>query len=250
MKRIYLLMILFVALIGRANAQTDLEVLTSLRNIDTMNWSTKGHYGKIIVYGFTNHGPATLQQSMDSLILAKGYFRGGQNRYKFILPAAGFKPKDTLYPTNSQGNIRPDTVIFTSAPTSNPFQWCDTIVHVKGFPNVAQTDTKPSNNTKCVSMRFIKLNNVSINEVNGNKNFAVFPNPALSSISFNHVYDGSDVVTLVKDMTGKTVHSSTIKGLYGEKEMHIDVSAYAAGMYILEVYANDEKMTAKFTVAK
>ena len=97
-------------------------------------------------------------------------------------------------------------------------------------------------------MRFILV--TGVNDVTSNNGtFAVYPNPAFSSITFKHKYDGSDVVTYVKDMTGKTVHSSTIKGQYGEKEINIEVGSYAAGMYILEVYANGEKMSAKFTIA-
>jgi|GEM_PF-4220781 len=250
MKRIYLLMILFVAFAGKAWAQpTDLEVLTSLKSVDSISWSTKGHYGKIIVYGFTNHGPKTLMPATDTLLLAKGYYKGGQNRYKFIVPAAGFKPMDTLYPVGANNQIKPDTVIFTSAPSSNPYNWCDTINYYTGALNI-QTDSKPSNNSKCSSVTFKQKDNLSINEVNGNKDFMVYPNPAFRSISFSHNYDGSDVKTFVKDMTGKTVHYSTIKELYGQKEVHIDISSFAAGMYVLEVYANGEKMTAKFTVAK
>ena len=252
MKRIYLLMILFVAFAGKASAQTDLEVLTSLRNIDTMYYNTAGTYGKVITYRFTNHGPQTLTAASDTVMLAKAYYRGGINRYKFVMPPGDFKPQDTLTPVvNVGGNpvIRRDTVLFTSAPSTNPMNWCDTVMHIKGFPNTVQTDTKPSNNVKCVSMRFIEV--VSVNEVDGaNTNFAVYPNPAFSSITFKHTFDGSDVVTYVKDMTGKTVHNSTIKGLHGEKEINIEVSSYAIGMYILEVHSNGEKMSAKFTVTR
>lgn len=248
MKRIYLLMILFVAFAGKASAQVDLEVLTTLRNIDTMYYNTAGTYGKIITYGFTNHGPSALSAATDTLILAKAYYRGGNNRYRFIVPANGFNAKDTLYPVTSQGAIRRDTVLFTSAPSTNPMNWCDTISYFQGA-GVIQPDSKPSNNVKCVSMRFIEV--VSVNEVDGaNTNFAVYPNPAFSSITFKHTFDGSDVVTYVKDMTGKTVHNSTIKGLYGEKEMNIEVSSFAIGMYILEVHSNGEKMSAKFTVTR
>lgn len=247
MKRIYLLMILFIAFMGKVSAQVDLEVLTTLRLVDTMYYNTAGTYGKIITYGFTNHGPSSLSATTDTLILAKGYYRGGVNRYKFIVPPTGFNAKDTLYPVNSQGNVRRDTVLFTSAPNTNPMNWCDTISYYKGA-GMIQADSKPSNNVKCVSMRFILV--TGVNDVTSNNGtFAVYPNPAFSSITFKHKYDGSDVVTYVKDMTGKTVHSSTIKGQYGEKEMNIEVGSYAAGMYILEVYANGEKMSAKFTIA-
>src|SRR5690606_35570907 len=110
MKRIYLLMILFVAFAGKASAQaTDLELLTTIRTTDTMYWSTQGHYGKIIQYAFVNHGPVALTAA-DTLILRKGYLKGGVNTYAFRLPAStGFPIGDTLYPTSG-----PDTVRFTS----------------------------------------------------------------------------------------------------------------------------------------
>src|SRR5690606_17741408 len=104
---------------------------------------------------------------------------------------------------------------------------------------------------KCGNMRFIQRNNVSVNEVaENNSGFNVYPNPAVGAVAFQYNYTGSDVNVVVKDLTGKIVHNATLKGLNGTQEMHIDVSSFAPGMYILELYGKDEKLTSKFTVSK
>lgn len=245
MKRIYLLMILLVALVGKATAQnTDLELITSVRSIDTMYWSTKGHYYKLVGYAFVNKGPVALTQANDTLILQKGYYRGGRNTYAFILPTAGFPVGDTLYP-----NPVFDTIAFTSAPTTNPYQWCDTLNRYRNGSIL--TDAAPTNNRKCGAMRFIQRNNVSVNDVEENtNNFAVYPNPVFNALTFKYNFTGKDVNVSVRDLSGKLVHTSVLKNVNGEKEFSIDVEAYSAGMYILELYSEEQKLTSKFTIAK
>lgn len=246
MKRIYLLMILFVAFMGNAMAQaTDLELLTTIRTTDTMYWSTKGHYYRLLAYGFVNHGPVALTQS-DTLVLRKGYSKGGINTYNYSLPAAGMKIGDTLYPTSGL-----DTVRFTAGPTTNPYKWCDSLWRKGTGGVIADANITAKPNFKCGNVRFIQMNNVSVNDVDVNaKGFAVYPNPAFNSIAFNYKYDGTDVNLTVRDMTGKIVHAATLKDLNGEQEMNVDVSYFPAGMYILEVVGNNEKLTSKFTVTK
>lgn len=244
MKRIYFLLIALMAFAGQSSAQTDMQLITyGWKNGDTVKWNTSGSYGMIIQWGFKNIGTTALVRATDTILMKRAYTVGGNNTVKLTLPTAGVAVGDTVY-------FR-DTVFFTSGPTTNPYNWCDSIWVKRG--TTVMTDPNITNNKNCFSLYFKQMPATGVNNVaTANDDFVVYPNPAANvvSVKYNFV-QAANANVVVKDMTGKTVLSNTLgNGLVGSQEFKLDVSSLASGLYLMELYTNEDKHVTKFSIQK
>ncbi|OSZ79400.1 hypothetical protein CAP35_14420 [Chitinophagaceae bacterium IBVUCB1] len=244
MKRIYFLLIVLIAFAGKTSAQTDMQLITfNWKNGDTVRWNTSGSYGMIIQWGFRNIGPTALVQSTDTILLRRAYTTGGNNVVRLTLPTAGVPVGDTVY-------FR-DTAFFTSGPTPNPYNWCDSMWVKRG--STVFSDPSVANNKNCFTLNFKQMPPASVGNVANNKNgLSIYPNPASNYASVKYKFtSASDARAVVKDMTGKTVMTNEFgKNLFGEQEFKLDVSGLANGLYIMEMFVNDDKQVIKFNVQK
>lgn len=244
MKRIYFLFIALLAFAETTSAQTDMQLITfGWKNGDTVRWNTSGTYGMIIQWGFRNVGSTALVQSTDTIMLRRAYTTGGNNVVRLTLPTAGVPVGDTVY-------FR-DTAFFTSGPTPNPYNWCDSMWVKRGasvFP-----DPTISNNKVCYTLYFKQMPPASVgNVINGQNSLSVYPNPASNFVTVKYKFTSSSTATaIVKDLTGKTVMTNELgKNLFGEQEFKLDISSLANGLYIMEMFVNNDKQVIKFNVQK
>lgn len=244
MKRIYLLMILFVAIAAQSYGQTDLRLIhLNLKTGDTIRYTSKGERGRIVAWGFANDGPNALSQATDTILLKRAYTKGGGNVVRLSLPTGGLPVGDTVYYT--------DTVYFSTAAATQPWDWCDSIWARSSMVTIS--DPQLSNNEDCPKVYFKEYENAAIGDVDGDNNgIAIYPNPATSTVNVRYNFvNKADGRLLIKDLTGRTVHNQQLgANLSGEQVFNVDISSLASGMYIMELYANDDKMVSKFNVAK
>lgn len=241
MKRIYLLIAL-VALLG-VNNQTqaqnlDLEIYHRTIS-DTMRFG--GPTGHIIRWGFINKGPMALNAATDTLLLRTAYTSGGSNRRRLSLPTAGIPAGDTVYFS--------DTVFFSSAPGSNPFNWCDTVRAYRNGSLMAETDT--TNNVICKTIPF--KSQVSVENVVADNSFNLFPNPATSklTINFSLLNSVNDAKISIRNLVGQTVLEQPLSdNSKGKKQVDLNISKLNAGIYVAELEVNGQKTVAKFSVVK
>lgn len=241
MKRIYLLIALFALLASNSNvnAQTDLALYHRTIS-DTMLYN--GQTSHIIRWGFINKGPVALVAATDTLVLRRAYRSNGVNSIKLSLPANGIPVGDTVYWA--------DTVNWTSAPTNNPFTWCDTVNAFRS--GAAMTDSDPNNNRICKTIPF-KQDPSSVENVVAENSMSLYPNPATSNLTIKYNLTGNADETSVKiiSLVGQTVHQQTIAdNNAGSKQVNINVSNLAAGIYIAELNVNGAKVVSKFSVVK
>lgn len=243
MKRIYLLMILFVAAIGNVNAQRncDLELFQAIGPNQTINIKGSNPSTYAFLYRFKNNGPDTVSHT-DTL--------------KFRTPYGSFN----LTLGNTGGIGVGDTVIWRDTVTLTPptpappasydnpnFQWCDS-VWIKPVTGTV-TDPQP-NNRKCTTVRAI-LWRTSINDLDANDNgLAIYPNPANSTVNITHNFKGNSAGSLIiTDVTGKQLYKEEIKnGLSGEHTFKVNVSGFASGMHFVQIVTEDVKVISKMTI--
>lgn len=243
MKRIYLLIALVFAIGATNNAKAqniDLELYHVVIG-DTMYYN--GSLQNIIRWGFINNGPTALVAATDTIILRRAYTTNGANGVRLSLPSTGLPVGDTVYFA--------DTVGFSNAPSSNPYNWCDTAAAFRS--GSAMTDTQPMNNFKCNSVTFIDQNPVSIANVVAENSMAVYPNPASNNItvSYNLSSSVTDAKLVIRNLVGQTVYQETVaENSVGTQSINVDVSSFSAGMYVAELNINGSKVVTKFSVAK
>ncbi len=245
MKRIYLLL-LTILLIGADNAfaQSDLVLIhPNLKNGDTILYHNPSITGRIIRWRFKNLGPNPITMS-DTIKLKVPYtssqFNGVWSLH-FNAQVPGIPVGDSVSFT--------DTVWFTSAPTSNPFNWCDSLWAVaQGGAVVA--DPNIANNKECLSIKFMQ-DPASVEDLVSNANtMGIYPNPATTNITVAYNFAGNSTASLaIRDLTGKTVYSKNLGDkLSGIKQFPVDISNLVSGLYLVELSVNDVKVVGKITV--
>ncbi len=126
--------------------------------------------------------------------------------------------------TNTSFIIKPDTSYHAEAYYHLQFTRFD-----GGFPP----------NTGKVVFRQKTLEVVSVNDVEGQKaaNYSVYPNPAHTemNIMIDAASADNNTVLMVTDITGKVMQYSNVDIKKGVNGLSIDVSAYAAGTYIVNI---------------
>jgi hypothetical protein len=228
MKRIFTLLAVMLSFGTAVNAQnSDLQVLNTLKAVDTVKFSSMGQYGKIYQLGFVNNGPDPLLSS-DTIFLRNPLF---PTQLRLNLGAVGGLPvTDTVYFT--------DTIRVTVQQTPNPFPWCDSI-WAKRLGGTLITDPNLANNKRCVSLRFIQVPNVSVGNVAGAEKggLSVFPNPANGTLNFSYAFGNNAAASVVlRDLLGKVVLNQDLgKGLTGKQTYSLDISTLQSGTYFLEL---------------
>jgi hypothetical protein len=243
MKRIYLLMVLFVAFAANSYAQADL-VLT--HDVTTGKHFTGGD-GKsdTIAYTLKNLGPNSLTVS-DSIVI-----RTPVGTYVLSLPAAssswpGGLPKDsTVYWTNVIGLGAPAGV--TTSQNNIAFNWCDSMWAKS--PTAIIADPVVSNNKVCNSTT-ITYWATNINDIAMSHEMSVYPNPATDHLTIKYNFgNNASASVIIRDIIGKAVYTKDLgKNLSGEKEIKLDVSSLSAGVYFVELSANNTKIVNKVNI--
>lgn len=247
MKRIYLLMILFVAL-GAANTvqaqSVDLRVRHAIIS-DTMFYG--GTTAHIVQWNFINNGPDALLAT-DTIVLERAYFTNGNNRLRLNLSSIGG------IAVGDSASYR-DTIQWTSAPAQNPFNWCDTVAAYRGSTsNMANIipDPSPSNNVVCKTIPFV-MQSSSVANIVAENSMAVYPNPATNNItiSYNLNASANNGAIILRNLVGQVVHQEAIAdNAKGNRQVTVDVSGLAVGIYTAELNVDGAKAVTKFSVAK
>lgn len=242
MKRIYLLIALVFAL-GAANTTQAQSVDLELYHVgisDTMFYG--GTTQHIIRWGFINKSGTALVQSTDTIVLRRAYTTNGANGVRLSLPANGLPIGDTVYFT--------DTVGFSSAPSQNPYNWCDSAFATRN--GTLMTDTDPTNNVECKTIPFV-MQSSSVANIVAENSMAVYPNPATNNItiSYNLNASANNGAIILRNLVGQVVHQEAIAdNAKGNRQVTVDVSGLAVGMYTAELNVDGAKAVTKFSVAK
>lgn len=244
MKKIFTLFAVALSLGFTASAQSDLQMITSLKAVDTVRFKLDGSVGKIILYSFINHGPNALI-STDTIVWRGPVF----GQVSLSLPPAGVPANDTVYYL--------DTLFLNAmppAPVTNPFNWCDSI-WAKHTGGAIIADPNVANNKTCKSVRFIQLNSgVGVGNVAGElkQELSVYPNPATGSINFSFAFGNNVAASVaVRDLLGKTVMQKDLgKGISGKQSYSLDISNLQNGIYFLELSHNGSKAISRVVVQK
>lgn len=243
MKKLYFL--LSALLISLSSfAQADLQILHNLQAGDTIKIKPTNPPQYNFAYGFVNHGPNALTQT-DTIYLRTPYTTPGF--FTLTLPAAGVPVGDTVYFL--------DTVGFSSGPASGPMPWCDSI-WAKNSTNAIIPDTGMSNNELCTTVNILNLT-ASISETFGAVpsatvvNLNVYPNPAVSSISFDYnVPVHMPVSVAVYDVVGRKVYQEDLGQQIGSQKKTVNVSNFTNGIYMVELLIDGQKHVGRVLVQK
>lgn len=241
MKRIYLLFILLLAIGSKTFAQ-DLQLTNNLTNPDTFLYNAGGaKTAYIIQWKFKNVGTAIPNDTSYKLVLHSPLY----GKLTLKLPPAGSGWPGGLPKDSSVYYM--DTVGFTGAPSTNPFNWCDTVETTKA--GVAQADANPTDNRTCKSVLF-KQDPLTVGTVNGTEGVvSVYPNPASEKLNIKYNFTASSKATItVTDMTGKVVIRKDMGTVLGEKEFSVDVNNLVSGLYMVELSVNDKRFINKVTI--
>lgn len=245
MKRIYLLMILFVAFAGNAIAQArtcDLEVLSYVPSGYTLELKGAPNAKTyIFAWGIKNHGPDSLMYG-DTMFISTPvgvYNRIFVNTTGRLLAGDSLIIRDTI-------TLGPGTA---ASGTNNNFQWCDS-VFVWPKQGTTITDNKTNKaNKKCTTITTITWA-TGIDGINSDEGLAIYPNPTNSVVNITRNFKGKSAGYLtIADITGKVVYKEEIKdGLSGEHTFKIDVSGFAAGIHFVKLATNEAEVVSKLTV--
>lgn len=176
---------------------------------------------------FENKGPDTIRLT-DTVFLISPFLAGGAVltlRALELPPATVINTKDTFF--------------FKSGPPAGIYQYCDTIWMISSAADSAG-DPDPSNNINCRDFDVVhKTTSVSGHFVQAEKTHAgtlsVFPNPAVSSVTFDFVArNNTDVIAGIYDLLGrKVMHTSFGKAYKGQQGYMMDVSSLEPGLYLV-----------------
>ena len=250
MKRIYLLMILFVAFAGNAIAQRTADIKVTLAQPTTSTVLNPG--GSFSVDAIIqNLGPDSIKYTGDSIVWYMAIQNslvnltiGQQTGSIWLRYNKPMKTNDTFHIAFS--NLTPNGY---NGVADSQRTFC-----FYAFPRGPQNDTirdpnaspiTSSNNRACVTFLWKKTVGIEDIQGGGTNDVKVFPNPATESttISFD-AYEASDVKLYVMDLTGRRVMTLD-KGQMsaGNHLLKLNTSELASGIYVFQLYVGND-MTA------
>ncbi len=252
MKRIYLLLLLFVAFAGKSFAQTDIQMLARFvgepGNVAAVSNTTKLLYDAdhpkkyVYIWQIKNAGGAAMAIG-DTVMWRTPYFNG----YFYNVLTKAFNVGDTL---NYVDTLEPTpNSSITTSQTNNSVNWCDSAFARKAGAGSYNTDAVMSNNKLCntISITWWVTSVQNVNEQNNALN--VYPNPASGKLNVKANFNNANATVIVRDMLGKAVLQKELgKNINGEKEFTLDISNLQSGIYLVELNANDTKSVVKVTV--
>lgn len=275
MKRIYLTLGVLAAFTTGVFAQTDLslEPYSPVDNQQYPNYSA----GDTLIIGviLKNNGPDNLdptdsvyiQHSLDWVLPFTGYgygYRaavaggaelnamtaGGQDTFTYrFIQGASLGPTDdgdaiVTIPTNAVTNLigwKTFGVTYASGITLLNDPGSD--VDAEGIP------VMDGNNV--IDIQNVKFGTpAGITVIKDNSALTVYPNPVLNTanISYN-VKSSSNVTASVMDIAGRIIMTKDFgTSAVGTQTFSLDVSSLNSGVYMLEINADNNRATSKFTV--
>lgn len=253
MKRIYLLMLLFVAVATNAFAHRKIDFQVTLAKPTTSTVVNPGNSAFDIDVVIKNVGPdafkasdtiywyATIQGSPIS------WSFNGQTGIVWLRWGKALNPNDTMHMTFNGIAFGGYTGAADSTRTL-----CFNVFPV-GPDADTIADNTTGNNSPCVSFLFKKTNGTGISTVSASgSSVTLYPNPATSVANVEvEMKKAADVTIKVLDMTGRVV-TEVKKGMQsvGTVNIPVDVNNLANGLYIYEAILGDETITGKFNVQK
>ena len=87
---------------------------------------------------------------------------------------------------------------------------------------------------------------VNINDHEASRNITIYPNPASNYITINTGMRIENAVTNIADIAGKKVESANFVSATDGSSMTIDVSKFAKGMYLLNIFSDTQHFVSKF----
>src|SRR5690606_583035 len=109
-----------------------------------------------------------------------------------------------------------------------------------------------SNNESCVSITYM-VNALDVSDVVLNSsNLSIYPNPASTHLNVKYDFGGgsADAASiLIKDLAGKVVYYKELgENTSGVQNHSLDISNLNAGLYLVELHADNQKVVNKFVV--
>ena len=257
MKRIYLLMILFVAFVGSAIAQ---------RNVDL---TIKHYYSASSTVALMKNGDKLLINGSNPYYFAWNIKNNGpdstmlQDTIRIKTPWTTFvafagvtftkhlKMGDSINitPQTNPVTLNPGSGITKSGPVM--YDWCDS-VSIKHQSTNTSTVTDPGvpNNRTC--------NNVEVNYwltgINGEvldntQAFLLYPNPATSKLNITYNFGNNNKSSVkVIDVTGRIVYTQDLGNMSGVQDVQVNMPEMNTGLYILQLASGEKTMTQRFHI--
>lgn len=258
MKRIYLLMALFVLGTSSAFAQRvcDLQVtMASPTSSTVLNPGNSSFNLDVII---KNNGPdslkgSTVTDSMRWYATIQGslinFTIGSQSGTNWIRWNKGLKTGDTTH-------ITFNGLAFSGySATADSMRTMCFYAFPKGKTGDTIMDPNTANNNNCVSFMFKKTafpSNVTTATRNGVNDVTLYPNPVTTTANFSfETVVNAEVVVKVLDLNGRIVIEEN-KGemTAGKHSIQVNTAALTNGNYIYQVFVGNNVTLGKLTIEK
>lgn len=263
MKRIYLLMIAFVAIAGSAFAQNSDLVLTSrysktgasgtfatFKTSDTV--LIDGVSQIYLSWSILNNGPDPIKTT-DSMII-----RGNITRTRFVGRLADFAaPNNKPLEKDSTIGIVPQNPVIlqaenyvTASGTETNVPWCDSIWAVTSagavIPDPDTTNNKPCTNVT-ILFYYLDVNGV---EKKSTEVFLLYPNPATNNLNMKFDFGATNTPADLRiiDLTGKVVYTQDLGMQNGVKDIPLQLTKIPQGLYMVQLTTNAGTFTDRLTI--
>lgn len=260
MKRIYLLMVLFIAAMGNSYAQRSIDLaiqhyIGKGTPVPVVTNSTKilinGLESYNVRWRIINYGPDSTNFG-DTLRIYSPWGNVYVARFAMTGGISNLTANDTvtIFPVNAQGQ----EITVTLTPGQNITQsgkqnvnWCDSVALRKGSSNTAVTDPDMTNNKICHTIEAdFWLTGINGEIYDNTQAMLVYPNPASVNKLFIKYNFGTDNAASVKviDVTGRVVYTQDLgNNLNGTKDIEINLPQLSHGMYVLKMDTKTHSMT-------
>lgn len=117
---------------------------------------------------------------------------------------------------------------------------------VLGFTSAGSVALSDPN---AIMVRLNDKNDLGLEDMNNSFGLSVYPNPAsdLVNISFD-LSTSADVTIMISDISGKEIETVSLNNVAGIKNVDINVADYKAGVYLVNMISNGERVVKKLTV--
>lgn len=100
-----------------------------------------------------------------------------------------------------------------------------------------------------IMIRLDDKNDLGLDDITNNYGLSVYPNPSSDNVQVSfEMKTNANVRISITDVNGKELNSIVLTDVNGTQNVSIDVTNYASGIYLVNLFANDEKVVKKLTV--